>query len=55
MADNCEQISIPGLPREIGEWLRRRAAEEMTSRAQIVRKLVAEAWRQARDRGERAA
>jgi hypothetical protein len=55
MAENSGQISVPGLPSEIREWLRRRAEEEMTSRAQIVRKLVAEAWRQARDRGERAA
>jgi hypothetical protein len=54
MSDNSGQISVPGLPLEIREWLRQRAEEELTSRAQIVRKLVAEAWRQARD-GERAA
>jgi hypothetical protein len=47
-------VSVPGLPREIRDWLRQRAEEELTSQAQIVRKLVAEAWRQSRD-GERAA
>jgi hypothetical protein len=54
MAENS-QITVPGLPREIVQWLRERAAAEMTSRAAIVRKLVAEAWKQARDSGERAA
>jgi hypothetical protein len=51
---NGETVSVPGLPREICDWLRRQAEEELTSRAAIVRRLVAEAWRQARD-GERAA
>jgi hypothetical protein len=54
MAENCEQITVPGLPREICEWLRECAAAQMTSRAAIVRRLVAQAWKQARDR-ERAA
>jgi hypothetical protein len=46
-------VSVP-LPAELREWLRQRAERELTSQAQIVRRLVAEAWRQARD-GERAA
>jgi hypothetical protein len=52
---NEGSVSVPGLPREIREWLRQRAEEELTSQAQIVRALVAAAWRQARDAGERAA
>jgi hypothetical protein len=52
--DGC--VSVPGLPREIREWLRERAQEELTSQAQIVRRLIAAAWRQSRDSGgERAA
>jgi hypothetical protein len=54
MSDTSGQISVPGLPREIRAWLRERAEAELTSQAQIVRKLVAEAWRQAPD-DERAA
>jgi hypothetical protein len=51
--NNSGQITVPGLPRELCEWLRERAAAEMTSRAAIVRRLVAQAWRA--ERGERAA
>jgi hypothetical protein len=55
MAENSGQITIPGLPAEMIEWLERCAADQMTSRAAIVRRLVAQAWKRARDRGERAA
>jgi hypothetical protein len=54
MSDNSGQLSVPGLPREIREWLRERAEAELTSQAQIVRALVAQAWRQARDSGRAA-
>jgi hypothetical protein len=47
-------VSVPGLPAELRAWLRQRAEEELTSQAQIVRQLIAQAWRQARG-GERAA
>jgi hypothetical protein len=54
MAENF-QISVP-LPIEMIEWLEQRAAVEMTSRAAIVRRLVAQAWRADRDAtGKRAA
>jgi hypothetical protein len=55
MSDNSGQISVPGLPREIHEWLREQAEAELTSRAQVVRRLIVAEWRRARDRGERAA
>ena len=55
MADNSGQISVPGLPLEIREWLRECAEAQMTSRAAIVRRLVAQAWKAERDGGKRAA
>jgi hypothetical protein len=42
------------LPAELRAWLRQRAEEELTSQSQLVRKLVSQAWKQARD-GDRAA
>jgi hypothetical protein len=53
MAENF-QISVP-LPMEVIEWLERCAADQMTSRAAIVRRLVAQAWKAERDGGKRAA
>jgi hypothetical protein len=44
-------VSVP-LPAELRAWLRQRAEEELTSQAQIVRRLLARAWREARDNGE---
>jgi hypothetical protein len=48
--EGCVSVQLPA---ELREWLRQRAEEELTSQAQIVRRLVALAWRQARD-AERA-
>ena len=52
-SESSVSVSVP-LPREIREWLREQAEVELTSQAQIVRRLVAAEWRRARD-GERAA
>ncbi len=43
---NCEQISVP-LPAELREYEARVAAREMTSQAAVIRRLVAEAARNA--------
>jgi hypothetical protein len=55
MADNSGQVSVPGVPSELIEWIRRQAEAELTSKAQIMRKLLVAAWKVERDRGERAA
>jgi hypothetical protein len=47
-------VSVP-LPAELRDFVRQQAEREERSVAQVIRRLVAEAWRQARDRGERAA
>jgi hypothetical protein len=47
-------VSVP-LPAELRDYVRQQAEREERSQAQVIRRLVAEAWRQARDRGERAA
>jgi hypothetical protein len=51
-AEGC--VSVP-LPAELRAWLRERAEEELTSQAQMVRQLIARAWKAQRDGGERAA
>jgi hypothetical protein len=48
-----EQVSVP-LPAPLIEFVDQRAAQEERSRAAIIRRLVAQAWKQARD-GDRAA
>jgi hypothetical protein len=48
-------VSVPGLPREIREWIRQEAERELTSQAAVIRRLVAAAWKAQRDGGERAA
>jgi hypothetical protein len=55
MAEQTGQITVPGIPREICEWLRECAQAQMTSRAAIVRRLVAQAWKAERERGKQAA
>jgi hypothetical protein len=45
-------VSVP-LPAELREFVRQQAEAEERSQAQVIRRLVAQAWRQARDRGER--
>jgi hypothetical protein len=51
---NAETVSVP-LPVELRDFVREQAEREDRSQAAVIRRLVAAAWRQARDRGERAA
>jgi hypothetical protein len=53
MKNSEGSVSVP-LPAELRAWLRERAEAELTSQAQIVRALVAQAWRQSRDNGQAA-
>jgi hypothetical protein len=53
MADNA-QVSVPGVPAELVAWIRQQAEAELTSKAQIMRRLLVAAWKAERD-GKRAA
>ena len=46
-------VSVP-LPAELRDFVREEAERELTSQAQVVRRLVAQAWKAARD-GKQAA
>jgi hypothetical protein len=54
MKNSESSVSVP-LPAELRDFVREEAERELTSQAQVVRKLVAQAWKARRDRGERAA
>ena len=46
-------VSVP-LPAELRDFVRQQAEREERSQAQVIRRLVAEAWKQARDTGRAA-
>jgi hypothetical protein len=48
MKNNEGSLSV-ALPADLRAWLRQRAEEELTSQSQLVRRLVAEAARRARE------